>query len=163
MLIKDRLGFTRNYRTGKRRYSRYVSFDINIDDEHCRAYFRFYHDGLKYYYNTVGSKAPYGTLRVTSKALIGTTPYAPYTKIKLPGRADPISSGTAKHEFAHTIRHYYDGNYAHFLADAGRFWYLRSHSCSLETNPGFAFNEGWAEYWENACNCKLHPCIIYYR
>ena len=161
MCIRNGFGSTRDHRTDKKRYSRYVNFgNINIDDEHCRAYYRFYHCGLKDYYSTVGSKAPYRTLYVTTGAT-AVTPYAPYTKIKVPHSEDPISCQTAKHEFGHTIRHYYDGNYAHFLWDAGRFVYLRSHSCSMETNAGFAFNEGWAEYWEDDCQGKLHPCSIH--
>ena len=154
MRIRNPLGQTRDHLTDKKRYSRYVTFNINIDDEHCRAYYRFYHCGLKYYYSTVQSKPPYGTLYVTTRAT-AVTPYAPHTKIKVPHSEDPISCETAKHEFAHTIRHHYDGTYEHFLSDAGRFWYLRSHGCTDDTNAGFAFNEGWAEYWEDSCTSKL--------
>jgi hypothetical protein len=53
------------------------------------------------------------------------------------------------HEFGHTVRHSLDGNFAHFLYDAVRFWYARTHNpidCG-GTNHGFAFNEGWAEFW----------------
>ena len=162
MRIRNPLGLTRDYRTNKRSYSRYVTFNINIDDEHCRAYYRFYHCGLKYYYDTVGRTPPYGTLYVTTRAVIaGLTgsPYAEHTKIRVPRSEDPISCDTAKHEFAHTIRHHYDGNKGHFLWDAGRFWYLRSHRCTDDTNAGFAFNEGWAEYWEDSCTSKLHLAL----
>jgi hypothetical protein len=51
------------------------------------------------------------------------------------------------HEFAHSVRHSYDGGTAHFLFDAARFSYLQNHNLCSNTNPGFAFNEGWAEYW----------------
>jgi len=51
------------------------------------------------------------------------------------------------HEFAHSVRHSFDGNFAHFLFDAVRFGYPRSHSPCDKTNLGFAFNEGWAEFW----------------
>ncbi len=64
----------------------------------------------------------------------------------------------AQHEFAHSFRHQLDGDKAHFTYDSARFWYLRSHSATscASTNHGFAFNEGWAEYWadevpETAC------------
>src|SRR5205085_9811601 len=62
-----------------------------------------------------------------------------------------------KHEFGHTVRHKLDGGLAHFLFDVGHFNYLQNHSACNRTNPGFAFNEGWAEYWANdygpAPNC----------
>ena len=158
MLIRNPLELTRDHHTDKKRYSRYVTFNINIDDEHCRAYYRFYHCGLKYYYNTVGRTPPYGTLYITTRAVIaGLTgsPYAEHTKIRVPRSEDPISCDTAKREFGHTIRHHYDGSYGHFLGDAGRFWYLRSHRCTDETNAGFAYNEGWADYWGDSCTSKL--------
>jgi hypothetical protein len=53
------------------------------------------------------------------------------------------------HEFAHSVRHSYDGGFPHFLYDAARFTYLQKHNLLSVTNPGFAFNEGWAEYWAN--------------
>ena len=158
MRIRNRLGQTRDHCADKKSYSRNVNFDIKIDDEHCRAYYRFYHCGLKYYYDTVGRKPPYGTLYITTRAVLADlfrTAYAPYTKIKLSHSVDPITCTKAKHEFAHTIRHYYDGTYGHFLSDAVRFWYPRKHSCTDEKNAGFAFNEGWAEYWAGRCTSKL--------
>lgn len=51
------------------------------------------------------------------------------------------------HEFAHSVRHSYDGGTAHFLFDAARFGYPKTHTLCQVTNEGFAFNEGWAEYW----------------
>ena len=45
------------------------------------------------------------------------------------------------------MRHSFDGGFAHFLVDAGRFAYPQFHSPCKVTNQGFAFNEGWAEYW----------------
>ena len=40
---------------------------------------------------------------------------------------------------------------AHLGLDAFRFNYFRRHYCSLQTNEGFAFNEGWAEFWAGSC------------
>jgi hypothetical protein len=86
-------------------------------------------------------------------------PFSPYTDIFWPAgysptknigtTTKPVIRSVAQHEFAHTVRHALDGDTAHFLLDSGRFWYLRSHSGSSceQTNHGFAFNEGWAEYW----------------
>jgi hypothetical protein len=51
------------------------------------------------------------------------------------------------HEFAHSVRHSFDGGALHFLYDAARFGYPKSHELCLVSNEGFAFNEGWAEFW----------------
>jgi hypothetical protein len=51
------------------------------------------------------------------------------------------------HEFAHSVRHTLDGSGAHFFFDAARFDYPKSHELCLVSNEGFAFNEGWAEFW----------------
>ncbi len=51
------------------------------------------------------------------------------------------------HEFAHSVRHSLDGNFGHFLLDAARYQYPQTHTSCKVTNQGFAFNEGWAEYW----------------
>jgi len=52
-----------------------------------------------------------------------------------------------RHEFAHSVRHSFDGDQNHFNWDVTRFVYARSHSSCDDTNEGFAFNEGWAEFW----------------
>ncbi len=51
------------------------------------------------------------------------------------------------HEFAHSVRHSFDGGFLHFLADAARYGYAKTHELCLVSNEGFAFNEGWAEFW----------------
>ena len=40
----------------------------------------------------------------------------------------------------------------HFLADVVRYGYTRQHTCTSRTNAGYAFNEGWAEFWANECS-----------
>ena len=50
----------------------------------------------------------------------------------------------------------YDGSYGHFLVDAARYIYTRNHDCGKQTNNGFAFNEGWAEFWAGECPSKLY-------
>jgi hypothetical protein len=52
------------------------------------------------------------------------------------------------HEFGHTVRHSFDGDTIHFLDDVVRLGYLRNHNYCDVTNPGYAFNEAWAWFWE---------------
>ena len=49
-----------------------------------------------------------------------------------------------------------DGSLNHLGADAIRFNYFRSHSCGSKTNEGFAFNEGWAEFWAGSCKGPVY-------
>lgn len=75
----------------------------------------------------------------------------------------PTNNNTSNyHEFGHAIRHSYDGSQSHWDWDNIRFIYARTHRCdesawgSTEAvRKGFAFNEGWAEFWENQCWCTL--------
>ena len=32
-----------------------------------------------------------------------------------------------------------------------RYVYIGSHDCGTQSNSGFAFNEGWAEFWAGEC------------
>ena len=77
------------------------------------------------------------------------------------------TSSAARHEFGHLIRHSFDGDRDHFNWDVTRFRYARTHNpcdadCdnwateSAEMNMGYAFNEGWAEFWaeEYYYNCS---------
>jgi hypothetical protein len=59
---------------------------------------------------------------------------------------------TSIHEFGHCQRQTVDGNLTHFLDDSINYVYARKHDyCGGPTgyheNQGFAFNEGWADYW----------------
>ena len=47
-----------------------------------------------------------------------------------------------------------DGSLAHFLRDVVRFGYLRRHTCSTKSNLGYAFNEGFAEFWAGECSYR---------
>ncbi|HEX6971874.1 MAG TPA: hypothetical protein VF234_06625, partial [Limnochordia bacterium] len=47
----------------------------------------------------------------------------------------------------HVIRHGFDGDFGHFLGDVATYNYLQNHEPCLHSNGGYAFNEGWAEYW----------------
>lgn len=151
MEIDGFAGVTRKYSTPKKKYAPSVNFgNIQISDDHCRAYVQFY-KALKDYYIRTGSKVPYQTLHVRTHVLIhGGTPYAIRSRVNLP-RGYTITFSTAKHELGHTVRHTLDGSLAHFLFDVARFNYLRHHTCSTKSNPGYAFNEGFAEFWANDC------------
>jgi len=80
---------------------------------------------------------------------IGNAPYTTWDTIHWPyyGAARRDFDGM-DHEFGHRLRHAADGDRAHFDGDAVRFYYGRSHSNRDVTNEGFAFNEGWAYYYE---------------
>ena len=94
-----------------------------------------------------GTSSPAGTVTVFDNAITAGVPFTPYTDVFWPGGYAPVP--TAQHEFAHSFRHQLDGDKGHFTWDSTRFWYLRKHSSTScdSTNHGFAFNEGWAEYW----------------
>lgn len=56
---------------------------------------------------------------------------------------------TLFHEFGHSIRHVADGDEAHWGWDNFRWAYARSHTGCEVANTQYAFNEGWANYWED--------------
>jgi hypothetical protein len=108
------------------------------------------------YRAVMGRRPTYGRFTIEADAPSDGTPYALYTTIMWPPRYPPgplnrmtglTSPQTVFHEFAHTIRHAYDGGPAHFFDDVVRYNYLQQHKPCDRTNHKFAFNEGWAEYW----------------
>lgn len=119
----------------------------------------FYH-AMKVYedYRSVrgGEHPPPGAIQVQRYAapVSSGTPWADRHYIHW-YTSDPSSQTRIAHEFGHTIRHHLDGEDAHFLWDAERFRYARSegHNACSVTEPGFAFNEGWAEYWAKTGGC----------
>jgi CARDB len=133
----------------------------------CRlwAAFKSAADG---YRADTGTSNPAGKVLVLDNAPTSGVPFTPYTDVFWPGNyapirnigtaAAPVMRSVAQHEFAHSFRHQLDGDKAHFTFDSARFWYLRSHSSTscASTNHGFAFNEGWAEYW--ADEVPATPC-----
>lgn len=75
------------------------------------------------------------------------------------GYAGGGDDSLTRHEFGHVIRHGYDGDATHFFGDVAAHGYLRGHdSCLRSGGMGYAFNEGWAEYWAHdyypAPNCE---------
>jgi hypothetical protein len=133
----------------------------------CRlwAAFKAAADG---YRADTGTSNPAGKVTVLDNAPTSGVPFTPYTDVFWPGNyapirnigtpAMPVMRSVAQHEFAHSFRHQLDGDKGHFAFDSARFWYLRSHSGTscAPTNHGFAFNEGWAEYW--ADEVRSTPC-----
>lgn len=111
------------------------------------------------YVHDVGSLPPYGQVGVEYGAPTAGVPFSPYDQTWWPGNYPTMQSGhsVAQHEFAHTFRHTFDGDFGHFVYDAVRFWYMQNHSDTscTDTNSGFAFNEGWAEFWAGDVNS---PC-----
>lgn len=124
------------------------------------------------YRDTIGSAAPFGHYTIIAEySLPGgficcSVPWTSLDQTHWPpgyhtSSADDYPSGsnpadypsligytTSFHEFAHAVRHSFDGNLGEFAFDVARFFYLRQHDYCDLTNEGFAFNEGWAEYWE---------------
>lgn len=115
------LHILRRESVSQRSYSSDINFGtINFDSDHCKAYIQFY-KALKYYKDVAKSPLPYTTLSVQTKTLIhGGTPYSTTNTVRIP-RNYPITYEMAQHEFAHTIRHSFDGSLAHFLYDVARY------------------------------------------
>lgn len=78
--------------------------------------------------------------------------YYDYVVISKGFRRDYRSSlarqDTLQHEFGHTLRHAADGDAGHWGWDNFRWAYARTHSGNEVFNEHYAFNEGWAQYWE---------------
>ena len=142
----------RKDRSKTKRYFWQVDFGfLDFDNAHCRAYVKF-HSVLKGYYALGIGKPPFTTLHVKTDVRVSSgAPYAMTNIIRIPKSSDPISLSTAKREFAHTIRHSYDGNLVQFLVNAEKYQYTQAHHCNLNTNLRFAFNEGWARYYAGEC------------
>ena len=62
------------------------------------------------------------------------------------------------HEFAHVFRDVLDGPESHWHGDDLLYVYGRGHGSCIapvtgSANAGFAFHEGWAEFWSNDTTC----------
>ena len=155
--VQDLLRWIRRYRSVVKSYASNINFgDINISDEHCRAYMKFV-TAVKDYISRMSTSLPYSTLHVSTNAVFASwfnAVYATLDRVRIQ-RGEDLLVETAKHELAHTVRHSYDGSNGHFLVDAARYSYAQHHYCGKQTNYGFAFNEGWAEFWAGGCYRKL--------
>lgn len=109
------------------------------------------------YESDVGRRAPFGEVEAVYGSPAAGKPYTWYDEVRWPSGLSPAGS-TPRHEFAHAVRHSLDGGFGHFFGDMVAFQYPQHHSatsCDQRTNPGFAFNEGWAQYWAGT---KSTPC-----
>jgi hypothetical protein len=102
---------------------------------------------------TIGGLIPGhgGHLRILYPAYLAAgVPFTTEESIHWPGGYDQWNA--VYHEFGHRIRHARDGDFSHFLADVVKYSYMQHHSYDKKTNEGFAFNEGWAEYYSTLLN-----------
>jgi hypothetical protein len=94
------------------------------------------------------------------------TPYAYYAHVVLTTsfpekgkyKTESERRATLFHEFGHSIRHAADGDEAHWGWDNFRWAYARSHSGCEVANVQYAFNEGWANYWEDGRVSERATC-----
>jgi hypothetical protein len=91
-------------------------------------------------------------VEIDADAVTAGVPFTPGTTILWPGGFEvgyggPGDATITHHEFGHVIRHGFDGDFGHFLGDVVTYNYLQNHEPCNHTNAGYAFNEGWAEYW----------------
>lgn len=101
-------------------------------------------------------------VEIQADAVTAGTPFTPGTSILWPG-GFPVGyrgggdDSITRHEYGHVLRHGYDGDFGHFLGDVAAYNYAQNHEICLHSNGGFAFNEGWAEFWaedfEGAPDC----------
>ena len=124
----------RRDKTSQMSYRSYINFGtINFSNLHCSAYVEFY-KALRHYKLAAKSPLPYNTLYIRTNALIHAgTPYATTNVVRIPRKYEKyFTYATAKHEFAHTIRHSFDGTLAQFLGDVIRYAAL---TFSLQASP----------------------------
>ena len=102
--------------------------------------------------NEVGTELPSHGVEIDADAVTAGVPFSPFTSIWWPG-GFPVGYGGGGdssitwHEYGHVLRAGFDGDLGHFLGDVVTHNYLQTHETCNQTGPGFAFNEGWAEYW----------------
>jgi hypothetical protein len=130
------------------------------------------HNAYANYRQVVGSRPPDSHYSISADFPCCGTPFTTTDTTRWPdgyqtgqGSIDPAKAPYSVnfHEFAHSFRHSFDGNIAHFLFDAARFSYPQTHSLCQNTNQGFAFNEGWAENWAGTLStCAGDPTNFNY-
>ncbi len=105
------------------------------------------HNAYGNYRQVVGSRPP-TSIKVEGEFPCCGTPFTTTNTIRWPGGYGVRANYSVPfHEFAHSMRHSFDGNFLHFGVDAAKYSYPQTHTSCKVTNQGFAFNEGWAEYW----------------
>lgn len=123
-------------------------WEFDNDEEHYPALFAYVQQQYKKFNDLTGDARVPGNdgvvgVQVPEVIQFG-TPWTSVDAIHWP--PSYVNYPAIYHEFGHRIRHAADGSESHFLNDAILFTYARSHSMSLHSNLGYAFNEGWAEY-----------------
>ena len=128
------------------------------------------HNAYANYRQVIGSRPPDTNYSISADFPCCGTPFTTRDTTRWPSgyqtgySGDPDNGFSVNfHEFAHSVRHSFDGSFSHFLFDVARFDYPRSHSLCSNTNQGFAFNEGWAEYWAHTLTtCAGDPTNFNY-
>jgi hypothetical protein len=113
---------------------------------------------LEDYHQAVGKSPPAKKLQLKRwSGVWDGTPYTYYSYVVLTTsfpekgayKTESVRRTTLFHEFGHSIRHVADGDEAHWGWDNFRWAYARSHTGCEVANTQYAFNEGWANYWED--------------
>ncbi|WP_437625694.1 hypothetical protein [Sorangium sp. So ce1151] len=116
-------------------------------------------DTLRDFHAVRKAQPPAHALRVLrwSGVYLG-APYTFYDHINI--RTDFLASAwgstaaerrrSITHEFGHSVRHVADGDLNHWNGDDVAYVYGRSHDGPEIANQAYAFNEGFANYWERA-------------
>jgi hypothetical protein len=125
-------------------------FEVTLNDDQgtsapvC-AIWQNAHDSYDEYRKVTGGLPPSPDYDIWMQIATG-TPWTTRGTTNWPFNSVPRRA-RSEHEFGHSIRHSLDGDVTEFYLDVVKFKYARSHSACDVTNEGFAFNEGWAEYW----------------
>jgi hypothetical protein len=131
-----------------------ISHENGAGSPKCAA-FQGAHNAYQNYKQLMGTPPPDSSYLISSDYPCCGVPFTTLDTTHWPdgyetgyGPTDPDGGYAVNfHEFAHSVRHSFDGGTVHFLYDAARFGYPKSHELCLVSNEGFAFNEGWAEFW----------------
>jgi hypothetical protein len=124
-----------------------ISKDNGSGTPKC-AVFQGAHNAYQNYKQVIGSPPPDASYLISADFPCCGVPFTTLDTTHWPGGYETGAAYSVNfHEFAHSVRHSFDGGTAHFLFDVARFGYAKSHSLCLNSNEGFAFNEGWAEFW----------------
>jgi hypothetical protein len=118
---------------------------------HKCAIWAGFHAAHERYREEIGADVPPLGVELQADAITAGTPFTPGTSTLWPSGysvgGSPGDDTVTRHEFGHVIRHGFDGDLGHFLGDVVTFGYARNHEPCLHSNGGYAFNEGWAEFW----------------
>jgi hypothetical protein len=128
---------------------------VEISSLDCEL-FRIGRQLLNDYHGVRFASPPAGKLRLQrwNEIRVATHTYYDYINVS-PDWQDLANTpawreSTLFHEFGHSIRHVADGTQSHWEWDNFRWAYARSHDGDEIFNTQYAFNEGWADYWERA-------------